>query len=127
MPAPCPSGSNRLAVARLVLSGIRASGRHGASPGERDAPQPFVIDLEVEVEAGPDDIEDTADYRDLVRVVRETVERGSFALLETLADAVARAVAAAPRVRRVEAVVRKPAAAERLGIGDVAARAIAGW
>ncbi len=43
--------------ARLFLSGIRAEGRHGARPGEKDAPQPFVVDLDLEVEVGEDRID----------------------------------------------------------------------
>jgi dihydroneopterin aldolase len=38
--------------ARLFLSGIHADGRHGARAGEKDAPQPFVVDLDLEVEVG---------------------------------------------------------------------------
>ena len=33
--------------ARIVLSGLRATGRHGASPGEQLQPQEFVIDVDV--------------------------------------------------------------------------------
>ena len=35
----------------IRVRGIRAEGRHGASAGERDDPQPFEVDLDVEVEA----------------------------------------------------------------------------
>lgn len=114
-----------MTTVRLVVSGIRASGRHGASPGEPDEPQPFVVDLDVFVDVEGDSIDGTADYRDLVSAAREAVEGESFVLLETLAGAVARAVLGVDRVRRVSALVHKPAAAERLGVGDVAARAVA--
>ncbi|MBI4261159.1 MAG: dihydroneopterin aldolase [Actinobacteria bacterium] len=109
---------------RLLLTGIEARGRHGASPGEQREAQRFVIDLDVVVEVGGDSIDDTSDYRFLVRAARDVVETRSFALLETLAEEVARAVYAANRVMRVVAVVHKPAAAERLEVGDVAAEAI---
>ena len=49
--------------ARLFLTGIRAEGRHGARTGEKDEPQPFVVDLDLEVEVHDDSIEATADYR----------------------------------------------------------------
>jgi len=111
--------------ARLFLSGIRAEGRHGARPGEKDEPQPFVIDLDLEVDAGDDSIEATADYRGITEAVREVVEEGSFDLIETMADAVARRVASIPQVVGVTAVVHKPNAAERLGIDGVAAAATA--
>ena len=52
-----------MTTARLFLSGIRASGHHGARPGEQDEPQDLVVDLDVEVNVGDDDIAGTADYR----------------------------------------------------------------
>jgi dihydroneopterin aldolase len=111
--------------ARLFLSGIRAEGRHGARPGEKDEPQPFVVDLDLEVDVGDDSIEATADYREITDAVREIVEHGSFDLIETMADAIARRVASAPRVVSVTAVVHKPNAAGRLAIDGVAAAATA--
>jgi dihydroneopterin aldolase len=111
--------------ARLFLSGIRAEGRHGARPGEKDEPQPFVVDLDVEVDAGDDSIEATADYRGITDMVREIVEHGSFDLIETMADVIARRIASAPRVVSVTAVVHKPNAAGRLEIDGVAAASTA--
>jgi dihydroneopterin aldolase len=113
-----------VSTVRILLTGIGAEGRHGASLGERDAPQPFVLDLDLFVDVGGDTLEDTADYRDLVLTARSVVEQESFALLESLAGAVADAVAAHDRVASVVATVRKPGAAERLGVADVAAQAV---
>jgi dihydroneopterin aldolase len=110
-------------VARLFLSGIRADGHHGARPGEKDEPQPFVVDLDLEVEVGEDTIDGTADYRAITGSVREVVQGGSFDLIETMARAVAERIAGMPRVRSVTAVVHKPTAAVRLGIDGVAAAA----
>jgi dihydroneopterin aldolase len=111
--------------ARLFLSGIRAEGRHGARAGEKDEPQPFVVDLDLQVDAGDDSIEATADYRGITEAVREVVEHGSFDLIETMADAIARRVASMAHVSEVTAVVHKPNAAGRLGIDGVAAAATA--
>lgn len=112
-------------MTRLFLTGIRAEGRHGANPGEQDVPQEFVVDLDVEVEVGDDRIEATADYRDLIRTARETVETERFDLLETIAAAVARAVAARRGVVRATAIVHKPAAARSNDVQGVAAAATA--
>ena len=115
-----------MARIRILLTGIAASGRHGANPGERDAPQAFVVDLDVEVEVDGDELAATADYRALAVVARTAVAGGSFDLLETLAAEVARTVLeSAPAARRVRAVVHKPAAARSMGAADVAAEAIA--
>lgn len=111
---------------RLFLSGIRADGRHGARPGEKDQPQPFVVDLDLEVEVGEDTIAGTADYRTIVGSVQEVVRDGSFDLIEAMAQAIAERVAQMPRVGTVTALVHKPNAATRLGIDGVAAAASAG-
>jgi dihydroneopterin aldolase len=109
--------------ARLFLSGIRAEGRHGARPGEKDEPQPFVVDLDLAVDVDDDSIDATADYRAITDAVREVVERGSFDLIESMAEAIARGVAAFPHVAGATVVVHKPNAAGRLGIDGVAAAA----
>lgn len=112
-------------VTRLFLTGITARGRHGANPGEKDEPQDFVVDLDVEVEVADDRLSSTADYRSLIRTARETVEQGSFDLLETLAHAVADAVVEREGVVRVNAVVHKPGAAHSNDVQGVAAGASA--
>jgi dihydroneopterin aldolase len=111
--------------ARLFLSGIRAEGRHGARAGEKDELQPFVVDLDIEVDAGDDSIEATADYRGITDAVREVVEQGSFDLIETMAEVIARRIASMAHVAEATAVVHKPNAAGRLGIDGVAAAATA--
>jgi dihydroneopterin aldolase len=108
---------------RLFLTGITASGRHGANPGEKDQPQDFVVDLDVEVDVGGDDIASTADYRMLVEAARDVVAGDSLDLLESLANAVADAVARLPRVRRATAIVHKPGAARSVDLQGVAAAA----
>lgn len=107
--------------ARLFLSGIAADGRHGANPGEKDRPQPFVVDLDLEVEVGGDDVASTADYRRTTEVVREIVAMRSFDLIETLAAELAAAVAGEARVVTATVVVHKPGAARELGVEGVAA------
>jgi dihydroneopterin aldolase len=106
---------------RLFLSGIEASGRHGARPGEKDDPQPFVIDLDLVVNVGEDRIDGTADYRDVTERVRAVVEDGSFDLIESMAEGVARECLTFDRVLQATVVVHKPNAASRLGIQGVAA------
>lgn len=112
-----------MTTSRLFLTGIAASGRHGASPGEKDRLQDFVVDLDVEVEVSSDDIEATADYRRLVQTARDIVAGESLDLLESLAGAVAQAVSGLPRVLRATAIVHKPAAARSSEIQGIAAAA----
>jgi dihydroneopterin aldolase len=108
---------------RLFLTGIDVEGHHGANPGEQEHAQAFVVDLDVEVEVSGDDIAATADYRTLIRAARDTVGEARYDLLESLADAVARAVAAQPGVVRATAIVHKPAAASSNDVQGVAAAA----
>jgi dihydroneopterin aldolase len=111
-----------MSTARLFLSGIRASGRHGARPGEKDEPQELVVDLDIEVSVGDDDdIVGTADYRGITDIVRTIVQDRSFDLIETVAAEIADAVLAVDPIVRVTAVVHKPNAATRLGVDGVAA------
>ena len=114
-----------MTTARLFLSGIRASGRHGARPGEKDEPQDFVVDLDIEVNVGDDDITGTADYRGITEAARAIVEQRSFDLIESMAAAIADHLLTLDRVARVTAVVHKPNAAGRLGVDGVAAAATA--
>ena len=108
---------------RIVLQGIRASGRHGANPGEQLEPQEFVIDLDLTVDVRDDDIDATTDYRGVTDVARGVVTDRSYQLLETIAEEVARAVFGLDGVERCTATVHKPHAAASLGIDDVAAEA----
>jgi len=110
-------------TSRLFLTGITASGRHGANPDEKDRPQDFVVDLDVEVDVSSDDIAATADYRKLVQAARDVVAGESLDLLESLAGEVARAVAGLPRVVRATAIVHKPAAARSSEVQGIAAAA----
>jgi dihydroneopterin aldolase len=115
-----------MTTTKLFLSGIRCEGRHGANPGEKDALQPFVVDLDLDIEVEGDDIAMTADYRAIAQGVRDTVAGESVDLLESLAHAVAAAVAGMPRVVRATAVVHKPNAARSVGLDGVAAAATVG-
>jgi 7,8-dihydroneopterin aldolase/epimerase/oxygenase len=102
---------------RIGLYGLRFEGRHGALDGEQDAPQPFEVDLVLHaalgVAAGSDELEATADYRDLAEIARAVVEGRSVRLIETLAGDIARDVLEATDptiVDAVEVTVRKPQA-----------------
>ena len=115
-----------MSTSRLFLTGIRADGHHGARPGEKDAPQPFVVDLDLEVEVAEDSIEATADYRGITEAVRRVVQERSFDLIEIMAQAIAEEILAFPHVARVTALVHKPNAATRLEIEGVTAAATVG-
>jgi FolB domain-containing protein len=107
--------------ALIRVEGVRARGRHGAAPGERLEAQDFVVDVAARIEATADSLQDTLDYRTIAETVRNTVETTSFELLESLAHAVAAALADLEHVVRVSVVVHKPGAARRMGLAGVSA------
>jgi dihydroneopterin aldolase len=97
---------------RISLHGIRAYGRHGAVPGEREMAQPLDIDLEVELDLSrpraSDALADTLDYSEVHETVTGIVRDRSFALLERLGDELIRAILADQRVRSVSVTISKP-------------------
>lgn len=97
---------------RIALHRIAAHGRHGANPGERDRPQPFHIDLALDLDLSQasrsDALEDTVDYSRIYADVIEIVERRSYALLERLGSDVLDMVMADDRVARCEVTIAKP-------------------
>jgi dihydroneopterin aldolase len=95
----------------VELYGLEIDGRHGVEDEERSRPQPFLYDLWLEVPeaATGDRIEDTVDYREVVRCVREVSDGRQFHLLEAMAAAVAEALLERFLLEGVRARVRKPA------------------
>ena len=99
-------------AARIALRGVRALGRHGADPGERDAPQPFEIDLDLEVDVArarrSDALADTIDYAEVHRRIVAIVAETSFALLERLADEILADVMRDERILAARVTIAKP-------------------
>ena len=98
---------------RILLEGMSFQGRHGVRPAEREVPQEFKVDIEVDCdlsEPGKSDrIEDTIDYRKIQTVAKEVIEGESQKLLETLAARIAGRVLEIPRVGGVTVrIAKKP-------------------
>jgi dihydroneopterin aldolase len=93
----------------VELHGLEVFGRHGVLVEEQREGQTFLVDVALEVdEPEADRVEATVDYRDVAEEVKAVSEASRFALLETLATAVADALVARFAVRRVRVHVRKP-------------------
>lgn len=96
----------------IALRNVRAFGRHGADPGERERDQPFDIDLLVELDTNAaersDALADTLDYAVLHRRLVTVVASTSFALLERLARELLDAVFEDERVRFAQLTIAKP-------------------
>jgi 7,8-dihydroneopterin aldolase/epimerase/oxygenase len=94
----------------VEVQGLEVFGHHGVGDDERRAGQRFLYDVDFDVAEGvlSDRIEDAVDYRDVVGVVERVSGERQFRLLETLAAAVADAIASELPVERVRVRVRKP-------------------
>jgi dihydroneopterin aldolase len=102
-----PSGSTD----RIELRGLRASGICGALPEERERPQPFEVDLDVEadlaVAGASDELADTLDYGAIAAEVERVITTERFTLLERMATRIAEVVLVDGRAAAVTVTVRK--------------------
>ena len=112
------------AVDRIILQGMSFQGRHGVKPAEREQPQEFKVDVEVDSDLGEpgvtDRLEDTVDYTKIRAVAQEVVEGESAKLLETLATRIAQGVLRLPRVTAVSVrVAKRPAGMQPIDFAAV--------
>ncbi|MBM3925422.1 MAG: dihydroneopterin aldolase [SAR202 cluster bacterium] len=95
----------------ILLEGMQFYAYHGRNQEERTLGQPFVVDLEAEMDlrrAGDsDDIKDTVNYTNLYHMVREVLEGPPRNLLESLAEAIAQAVLELHPVAAVRVRIKK--------------------
>lgn len=96
---------------KIVLTGIRSSGIHGAYDSERERSRPFEVNLTVEVDLAlaceTDQLSNTVDYSRLASEAARIVREGRFNLIEALASRIADVVLSDPRVVAVEVEVCK--------------------
>jgi dihydroneopterin aldolase len=109
---------------RILLEGMSFQGRHGVRPAEREQPQEFKVDVEVDCdlsEAGRSDrIEDTLDYRQVRAIAKEVIEGESQKLLESLAAHIADRVLQLQRVSGVSVrISKRPASMQPIAAAAV--------
>jgi dihydroneopterin aldolase len=96
----------------IEITGIRAFGRHGADAGEKDVPQPFDIDVTLEVDLSAarrsDALGDTVDYASLHAAIVRLVRERSYDLLERLGSDLLDAILSDRRVLRASVRIAKP-------------------
>ena len=97
---------------RILLKGMVFYGYHGVTPQEKELGQPFVVDLELEVDlktAGEsDDLRDTVNYSQVYSVAKEMVEGPSHNLLESVAEGLAQNLLRSFPLDGVTVLVTKP-------------------
>jgi len=109
----------------VFVRGLELRALLGVHPHEKAAPQRVVVGVELAVrdEAAPsgvgeDDLRRTVDYGAVVRAARRIVAEGHTLLVETLAERLALAALADPRVVQARVTVEKPDAfAEAASVG----------
>jgi dihydroneopterin aldolase/2-amino-4-hydroxy-6-hydroxymethyldihydropteridine diphosphokinase len=111
---------------RIMLTGVRARGRHGVLPEERATGQDFVVDLELSLDLGvaaaTDRVAATVHYGELAEQVVAVIAGEPVDLIETLAQRIADTALAFELVDRVAVTVHKPSAPIPVPFGDVAVR-----
>ncbi len=108
----------------IDLTGLRVFGRHGVYDFEREQGQDFVIDVSLTLStrraAETDDVRDTVHYGEVAERIVGIVGGEPVALIETLADRVARALLDDDeRVSTVMVTVHKPQAPIPFSFADV--------
>lgn len=97
---------------RITLRALRAHGRHGVNPKEREQPQPFDVDLTFELDLRAaqtsDALDDTVNYSDIYRRLKRIVEEESYVLLERLAGRMIDELFTDPRIAQAELTIGKP-------------------
>ncbi len=109
---------------QIRLTGLTARGRHGVYDFEREQGQDFVVDVVLALDLGPaaasDDVADTVHYGELADQLVEIITGEPVNLIETLAERLAGACLADPRVAAATVTVHKPQAPIAHAFADVA-------
>ncbi|WP_433329790.1 dihydroneopterin aldolase [Spirillospora sp. CA-294931] len=110
----------------IELRGLRARGRHGCLPAERELGQEFVVDVALGLDTHPaatdDDLSRTVDYGSLAGRLVGVVEGEPVNLIETLAERLAKVCLEDALVTEVEVTVHKPSAPVPHPFADVAVK-----
>lgn len=115
---PAPS-AHKVARLHVFVRELRIEAEIGIYGHEYGRKQPLLIDVELEIEAGPiEHISDTLNYEEVVARAQQIADAGHVLLIETFAERLAvacledsRVIQARVRVEKPEALAPKAAAA----------------
>ena len=108
---PLPLSEPRRLGLTVLVRGLEVQAAIGVHAHEHGRLQPLVVDVELDLGAGPiHRLSDTLDYEGVVRVARELAGGEHIALVETFAERVALACLEDARVLAVKVRVEKPGA-----------------
>jgi dihydroneopterin aldolase len=110
----------------ILITGLRELGVHGVLPEEQTRPQPFEVDVELDLDLAPagasDDLDDTVDYSAVAEAVSRVVRTERYQLLERLAVRIGEVCRTDDRVMAVRVTVRKLHPPVRAMLDHVAVR-----
>lgn len=96
----------------IRLCNMQFYGRHGVNPEEQVLGQRFEVDVDLRVDTRPaglqDDLRLTINYAQVYKTVKQIVEEERFALIEALAETIARRIGQQFAPESVRVCVRKP-------------------
>ena len=96
----------------MQLVGLQFYGYHGVHDAEQQLGQRFIVDLEMELDLRPaglsDDPNDTVNYSQVYREIKQIMEGPPRKLLENVAEAIASCVLENFGVDSVRVKVKKP-------------------
>ena len=98
---------------RILLRDLRVFAYHGVNPEEKEYGQTFLLDVEMETDftaaVAGDDVGDTVSYAQAAKTLQKALTETRYDLIETAADAAARALLCAyPAIRSVRLRLKKP-------------------
>jgi len=106
--------AKKMKISNIIhLRGMEFYGFHGVLPEEKALGQKFIVDVDIEplkLLNSSDKLTETVNYAQVYMAVKDCVETGSFDLLETLADEIARRLLQDFSCRKVRVEVHKPQA-----------------
>jgi dihydroneopterin aldolase len=119
-----PAITDAVSEGRVEILGLRVVARHGVLAEEQTRPQPFVLDITMNLDTSAaersDDLDDTVDYASVARHVASLVERERWQLLERVAGRVCDEIMTDTRITKVVVRVAKPKAPLGLDAESVA-------
>ena len=98
---------------KILIENYEVIALHGVNPEEKINPQRFLISAEIESDfsrcSKSDDINQTASYSAVCKMIKSFVGENSFDLIETIASGLAKKILLGfPIVKGVKVVVKKP-------------------
>ena len=108
---PLPLSEPRRLGLTVIVRGLEVQAAIGVHAHEHGRLQPLVVDVELDLGAGPiHRLSDTLDYEGVARVARQLAGGEHIALVETFAERLALACLEDARVLAVKVRVEKPGA-----------------